>query len=115
VKVSKQGHDIDYGARNYYIETASGPKGIGHGSGGWWTLGHPLDSDVWASVKYDEITYIAGRQTIVDTRGQLPNGHRWRYLGKLAESAAYSDVDDATAKVLDQFLDGACIQSVPGR
>ena len=34
------------------------------------------------------------------------NGERWRSLGKFGESASYSDVDEATAKILDNFLEG---------
>jgi hypothetical protein len=111
VKVGRQGRDIDYGARNYYIETETGPKGIMHGSGPMWSLGTPLDRDVWRSIKYEEITYKFGNATIIDARGQVPNGQRWRYLGMLGESASYSDVDEATAKVLDNFLDGVCSRS----
>lgn len=112
VKVSKQGQDIDYGARSYYVETKKGPRGIRHGSGPLWGLGMPFDSDVWRSVKYEETSYDFGRQTIVDARGQWRNGQRWRYLGKLGESAAYSDVDDATSKILDKVMDGACLNSI---
>jgi hypothetical protein len=113
VKASPQGQDIDYGARSYYVETKAGPKGIMHGSGPTWSFGTPLDRDVWRSAKYEEVSYDAGGLTIIDARGQLPNGTRWRYLGKFGESASYSGVDDATAKILDQFLDGACLKSTP--
>ena len=109
VKVSPQGHDIDFGARGYYVETESGPKGIRHGSGPMWTFGIPSDRDVWQSVKYEETAYQVGRTTVLDARGQLPNGDRWRDLGKFGESASYSDVDESTARILDKFLDGACI------
>ena len=50
---------------------------------------------------------------IIDARGQSPGGKRWRQLGKFAESASYSDVDEATAKILDRFLDGACLKPNP--
>ena len=110
VKVSQQGQDVDYGGRNYYVETKSGPKGISHGSGPMWSFGIPTDMDVWRSVKYEEITYDHGRVTIIDTKGQYANGNHWRYLGQFGESASYSDVDEQTAMTLDAFLDGACIK-----
>ena len=113
VKVSRQGQDIDYGARDYYLDTKSRPKRIMHGSGFNWSLGLPSSQNVWRSVKYEEITYdFFGELMIIDARGQLPNGRRWRYLGKIGESASYSDVDEATAKVLDKFLDGACLKPI---
>lgn len=110
VNVSGQGQDIDYGARGYYVDTPQGPKGIRHGSGPMWSFGTPPDRDVWRSVKYEEVVHDVGGLTIIDARGQLPNGDRWRYLGKFGESASYSDVDEATAEILDKFLDGACIK-----
>jgi hypothetical protein len=111
VKASPQGQDIDYGARSYYVETKDGPKGIRHGSGALWSFGIPLDRDVWRSVKYEEVMYNAGRFTIIDARGRLPNGDRWRSLGKFGETASYTNMDEATAKILDGFLDGACLKS----
>lgn len=78
-----------------------------------WSFGTPPDLDVWRSVAYQEATFEVGVVTIIDARGQLPNGSRWRNLGKFGESASYSDVDEATAKLLDQFLDGACLKSAP--
>ena len=46
--------------------------------------------------------------------GEFANGRRWRSLGRFGETATYSDVDPATAKILDQLLDSACI-TVPSR
>ncbi len=86
-----------------------------HGSGPLWSFGTPSDRDVWGSAKYEEVTYDVGGLTVIDARGQLPNGNRWRYLGKFGESASYSGIDGATAKILDQFLDGACLKSTPRR
>ncbi len=62
---------------------------------------------------YYEVTYEAGRVTIIDARGQLPNGDRWRNLVMFGEYASYSAVDEATVKLLDQFLDGACMKAAP--
>ena len=110
VKASIQGQDVDYGQRNYYVETKQGTKGIMHGSGPLWSFGLPFDQDVWRSVKYEEVTYEVGRLTMIDARGELPSGNRWRSLGKFGESASYSDIDQETAKILDKFLDGACLK-----
>ena len=115
VKASPQGRDIDYGARSYYVHTKQGPRGIMHGSGSLWSFGTPRDRDVWRSVKYEESTFAVAGLTIIDAWGQLPNGNRWRNLGKFGESASYSDVDEATAKILDRFLDGACLKSASPR
>ena len=115
VKASRQGQDLDYGARSYYIETKAGPKGIRHGSGPLWSFGMPSDQDIWRSVKYEEATYDFGGLTITDARGELSNGQWWRFLGKFGESASYSDVDEATAKILDGFLDTACSKSISVR
>jgi hypothetical protein len=110
ITASIQGNDSDYGARNYYINTAQGLKGIRHGSGAMWTFGMPIDQDVWRSVRYEEVNYNFASLTIMDARGQFQNGNRWRYLGKFGESASYSDVDTPTAKALNGFMDGACMK-----
>jgi hypothetical protein len=115
VKATPRGRDVDYSARGYYIKTKSGTKGIRHGSGPMWDFGMPSDQDVWRSVSYEEIAYDFGNLTIIDARGQLPNRLQWRYLGMFGESASYSGVDETTAKVLDKFLDGACIKPVASK
>lgn len=108
VKASPQGQDIDYGARNYFIQTKSGRRGIHHGSGPMWSMGFPSTPWVWSSVQYEERSYLLGGFTIIDARGQLSSGQRWRFVGKFGESASYSEVDESAAKELDKVLDGAC-------
>ena len=115
VKASPHVSDIDYGVRYYSVATKHGRKGITHGSGPMWSLGAPSDLDVWQSAKYEETASDAGGLTIIDARGQLTDGSRWRYLGMVGESASYSGVDEATAKKLDQFLDGACVTGRNGQ
>jgi hypothetical protein len=110
VKVGPQGRDIDYGIRFYYIKTKQGRKGIMHGSGPMWSTGLPMDIDVWRSVKYEEAMFDAAGRTTTDARGQLPNGSYWRDLATFGESASYSDVDEPTAEILDQVLDGVCLE-----
>ena len=109
-KETKQGQDVDYGVRSYYIDTDLGPKGIRHGSGPMWSFGTPIDQDVWQSVTYEEIDYDFGDRTIRDSRGQVQNGNRWRYLGMFGESASYSKMEEVAAKTLDRVLDGACVK-----
>lgn len=67
------------------------------------------------SVEYEETTYDFEGLPIIDARGQLPDGQWWRYLGKFGESASYSGVDPAAAKVLDTVLDGACAKPRPNQ
>ncbi|MBE0657315.1 MAG: hypothetical protein IH602_06465 [Bryobacteraceae bacterium] len=109
VDVSDKGHDVDYTTQYYSIKTKNGRKGVQHGWGPLWGGAEPLYFDVWKSVKYEEIRYENDGLTIVDARGQASDGQRWRSLGKFGETATYSDVDEATAKILDRLLDGACL------
>jgi hypothetical protein len=109
VEAAVQGADADYASRGYYLHTDQGYKWISHGSGPFYTFGLPLDDDVWLSVEYEEVTYGAGGETIVDARGKYPNGNRWRYLGRSGESASYSNIDETTARTFDKFLDGVCL------
>ena len=112
VEASKQGHDIDYGFRSYYVRTGQESKGIQHGSGPMWSLGIPVDQHVWRSnSSYEEVVFDADGLTIIDARGQSRDGKRWRSLSKFGETASYFDADEATAKILDQLLDGACLSS----
>lgn len=113
VIVSLPVQDVDYTERSYYVKTKHGRKGIIHGGGPMWGLGIPRNEDISRSAKYyEETTYDASGIAIIDARGEFANGNRWRFLGMFGETASYSDVDEATAKLLDQVLDGACIKPV---
>lgn len=109
VKATRQTNDVDYGIRHYLVKTKNGWKGIEHGGGGNWSLGRPLDSLVWGSEQYEERRYAANDYVVLDARGRLANGSRWRFVGKVFETASYSGVDEGTAKILDQFMDGGCV------
>jgi hypothetical protein len=109
LKISGRKQDIDYSAESYSVQTPEGRKWIWHGSGPNWNFGIPLDDDVWQSTQFEETVVMSEGLRVVDARGRLADGLRWRYLGRVGESAAYSDVNDATAKILDQMLDGACL------
>ena len=112
VMASPQDREVDNATRYYNVRTKQGPRGVIHGSGPLWSFGLPADRDVWRSSEYDEISYDAGGQVIRDARGVLMDGTRWRNLGKFGESASYTDVDEATARILDQLLDSACLKPV---
>ncbi len=115
MKPGRQITDADYGARHYDIKTKRSRRGIMHASGSFWSWGKPLDADIWRSVTYEEVSLDAGAETLLDARGRFSNGNRWRTLGKPGESAFYSDVEEATAKLLDQVLDGGCLKPAPHR
>jgi len=110
VRVWKQGHDVDYGMRSFTVQSKNGVVGIRHGSGPLWSFGFPRSEEVWKSVDYSEITYMATETFIVDARGKTTDGKYWRYFGRYGESAAYSDVDSESAILLDRVLDGVCIR-----
>jgi len=110
VKVGRQGADVDYQARGYFVKTKQRERGIRHGRGPMWTLGIPSNHYVWQSVNYSETTYDDEGSRIIDARGQLPDGSHWRTLTRLGESATYADAEQATAQLLDKFLDSACLQ-----
>ena len=108
VTPSAQVRDSDYGARGYFVGKGKNARGVQQGSGPMWGGGMPLEPDVWQSSQYQESTFRHGTVIITDARGQLKNGNRWRTLGTFGETASYSDVEPATADILDKFLDGAC-------
>lgn len=108
VKLGDETHSIDAGERTYSVRTKYGPKGIMHGGGPSWSDGLPNELDVWQSIQFEETIFNGG---ILDARGQSGNGNRWRYLGRMGESASYWNVDEVTAEILDQVLDGACVKS----
>lgn len=109
IKVSRQGHDVDYGMRFYYLNTPHGKVGIGHGSGPTWSHGTPLDSDVWKSVKFEEDSFEVLGFRVLDSRGEWADGTRWRTIAKFGETASYSKQDKETARILDEFMDGVCV------
>jgi hypothetical protein len=99
--------------RYYYLETGPPTRPIQHSLGFGDLL--PLDFQVWESVKYEEVTFTAGDRTIIDARGELRDGNRWRNIGVNNERVWYADADPVTAKRLDQILGGACLKSHPFR
>jgi hypothetical protein len=106
-----QGADVDYGMRRFMLKTKSGWIGVGHGAGPMWSFGFPLQSDIAKSVEYSEKTFNWNglADAIIDARGKTAAGTYWRWIGKLAESASYSNVTENSARLLDQVLDGACL------
>jgi hypothetical protein len=94
--------------RTYSIKPGQGPPVIGHIQGVQMG-GGPSDREIWRSRTYEDIDYTVGDEVVFDIRGEFANGNRWRCLGRFLESACYSDVDPAAAKIFDRFLDGACL------
>ena len=110
VKATGQSNDIDYGQRQFSIQTPNGVKGIQHIAGPLWGEGLPLDEDVWSSVVYEEKDYLDGEGfRVLDARGTYPTGERWRVLGRAFETASYRNVSVDNARVLDKVLDGVCL------
>ena len=112
VTVSKQGNDIDYGQRLFWVRTQSGRAGIQHAAGPMWGPGLPFDEDVWAARDYAETTYIDSEGfSIIDARGKSIDGKCWRVLGHVFETASYRNVSEHDTRLLDRVLDGACVEA----
>lgn len=111
VTASRQSNDVDYGQREFSIQTQNGVEGIQHAAGPLWGSGLPLDEDVWSAVKYEEKEYLDGEGfQVLDARGSYPTGERWRVLGRAFETASYRKVSADEARVLDEVLDGVCLR-----
>jgi len=102
-------HDVDYAARSYSVASGSTSSVIQHGAGAMWGS-LPPDSDVWSSVTYTEDVWIGPEFFILRAGGKFEDSNRWGFIGSWGETASYSNVDEKTAKKLDQFLDTACVQ-----
>ena len=91
------------------FQHGQGRPGFSHGNG--YGYGLPPDPYVWQSTIYEEMIYSGERKAfVVDARGLLPNGNRWRFLGTAGESAFYLNINETAARELDRILDRACIQ-----
>ena len=114
VHVSKQGNDVDYGYRSFWIATPEGKVGVQHGSGPLWGSGFPFDQDVWSAAAYRETSYQDREGFLItDARGETTDGKHWRVLGHAFETVSYRGVSAQDAAVLDRVIDGACIKPVP--
>ena len=107
-RASQQGSYIDSIMRVFTLLTKDGEREILLGSGPTWSLGIPYTGDVWESTDYSERAYQLGDSDVVDARGTMRSGKRWRYLGTWGESASYYEADEKSAVLLDRFLDGVC-------
>lgn len=114
VNVTAQSNDIDYGQREFVIQTLGGRKGIQHAAGPMWGAGLPLDDEVWSSVEYHETGYrdVEGFQ-VIDARGKTSNGECWRVLGHAFETASYRKLSADEVSLLDKVLDGVCLRLQP--
>jgi hypothetical protein len=113
IKVEKQRKDLSYVVQFYNVATAQGKHGIKHGSGPWWSLGLPKNSDVWKSVTFEEDSIEVEGLEILDSRGEWADGTSWRSVGTIGETATYSGMDKETTVVLNRFLDGLCVAAIP--
>ena len=112
VNVSKQGNDIDYGQRSFWVTTQSGKAGIQHAAGPMWGPGLPFDEDVWSAHDYAETTYSDSEGfSIIDARGKSIDGKCRRLLGHVFETASYRNVPEEDIALLDRVLDGACVEA----
>jgi hypothetical protein len=111
VHVSKEGNDIDYGCRSFWIAMPDGRVGVQHCSGPMWGSGLPADEDVWSAAVYRETAY-QDRQgfLITDARGESQYGRCWRVLGHPFEAVEYRGVSARDPAVLDRVIDGACLE-----
>lgn len=70
---------------------------------------HDLAPDRWIeeSLQWQERVMDAPG---IDVRGELPNGHRWRYLRSPCDLIQYYDVKPESADVFDRIIDSACVR-----
>ena len=104
---TKKANDVDYTATWFYIETKDGRRGIISGRGPSYSLGAPIDRDVWTSVEYAEIMYESG---IVDASGHSADGKYWRTRSIFGAAAQYFGQSRETAEKLDCVMDRVPIE-----
>ena len=109
IKATKPTLDVDALYRNYYIASVGKGFAIQHGIGPLWGSGDPFDEDVWRSTYFEEVSHAGDLNSIIDARGQLPDGTRWRNLGAFGNSAFYHGVTPQVAERFDKFLDTVCM------
>lgn len=109
IRAGKQGQDIDYGIRVYFLKKSKGRVEIVHGSGPMWSFGLPEDEDVWKSVIFEEDYVEFGGSGIVDSRGKWADGSHWRMLGRFGETVNYKVAGGQSPAILDEFMDNACL------
>ena len=104
---SRQGRDVDFGIRTYRRPGAK-DQAVIHGSGPMWSLGSPNPRNLEPSVAFEEASFKLAGRLIIDARGRLAGGTRWRTLAKFGETASYEKANSEDATLFDRFLDGAC-------
>jgi len=110
VHVSKQGNDVDYGQRSFWVTAPAGRVWLQHASGPMWGEGLPFNEQVWSAKDYAEMTYRdRDGFWIIDARGTSSYGLHWRLLGHPFETAEYRAIPEGSTALLDKVLDGACV------
>ncbi|HWA95039.1 MAG TPA: carboxypeptidase-like regulatory domain-containing protein [Terracidiphilus sp.] len=99
---------IDTITRKFTLNTSGKKYEILLGVGPMWAGLLPSNELVWKSTKFEEVAYGNEMGEIVDARGTLPDGNRWRNLGAFETSISYEDVPLAVAVIFDKLLDSAC-------
>lgn len=108
IDADKPHQGIDTVTRKFNISASGKKYEVLLGVGPMWAGLLPSDELVWKSTKFEEVAYENEVGEIVDARGTLPDGNKWRNLGAIETSASYEDVPPAVAAIFDKLLDSAC-------
>lgn len=105
-----KGSDVDYEGQIFRLKGVHGKNYLVHGWGPTWSFGVPLDEEVWNSVIYEERVFNMNPISVLDARGTLGNGTRWRLVASFGETLGYDGVNEKVAAAFDAILDRTCFQ-----
>jgi|GEM_PF-4827401 len=106
--IVKRGGDVDYSdyrmgfgkkTRRSWLYGISGPHA---------TSGIVPKDWVSSSSNLFERKSTVDNTEIIDTKGTLPNGNHWRFVGVLGEKLSYHDVPPEAAAYFDNVMDSIC-------
>lgn len=109
VTVEEKNYDIDNVTQRFWVETESGRHLMWASSSvyGWGMS--PRGPDIWSAAAFSEnVMTVENDLPVVDSRGRLSNGLRWRIQSNGLETIQYHDVDPDVAETFDRMLDGVC-------
>lgn len=107
---SSTGSDVDYSEQFFRLKGVRGKNVLVHGWRPTWSFGIPLDNDVWESTVYEERVFNMDPVSLLDARGALANGKRWRVVATFGETLGYHNVDQKAATAFDAILDRTCFE-----
>lgn len=81
-----------------------------NGYGGQYAHSYPSDDLILTATELTIQTWRSGKEEGVDLRGRASDGTRWRYFAVFGEEVQYSGVSDEEANMLDNIIDGACVE-----